>query len=179
MERSVSEKLSEKQKKNTERSVSEKFLSDKQKNTERSVSEKFLLKKQKKKNSETQNAKKNRFLITVNVLGSAGPLRFVVKEEDSVGTIIDKALKLYSREGRLPILGFGSTNFLLYQANAVSDALNPSESIGSSGGRNFLLCKKQKQPQMTEGRSEMISRKGSGSWKAWINKSFSFKISSH
>ena len=65
-------------------------------------------------------------------------------------------------------------NFLEFFA-----ALNPSESIGSNGGRNFVMCKKQKQPQMTEARSEMIARKGTGSWKAWIHKSFAFKISSH
>ncbi|KAI3430046.1 AMPK1_CBM domain-containing protein, partial [Psidium guajava] len=57
--------------------------------------------------------------------------------------------------------------------------LNPSEAIGSRGGRTFVLCKKQIQPQMTEARSEMISSKRSGSWKAWLNKSFNFKIPSH
>ncbi|PSS30627.1 hypothetical protein CEY00_Acc05913 [Actinidia chinensis var. chinensis] len=145
----------------------------------RSVHEKLLLEKQKKKNTESQHPKKNRFLITVNVLGSSGPIRFVVSEEENVAAVIDTALKMYAREGRLPILGSDISNFLLYPANAGSDALNPSEPIGSSGGRNFVLCKKQKQPQMTEARSEMISRKGTGSWKAWINKSFSFKISSH
>ncbi|KAL7221636.1 hypothetical protein ACSBR1_023567 [Camellia fascicularis] len=146
----------------------------------RSVSEKMLAQKEKKKNTESQSVKKNRFLITVNVLGSAGPIRFVVNEEDNVSVVIDTALKLYAREGRLPVLGCDVNTFLLYPANAGSDALNPSELIGSSGGRNVVMCKKQTQPQMTENRSEMISRKGgSNSWKAWLNKSFSFKISSH
>ncbi|XP_057481919.1 uncharacterized protein At4g22758-like [Actinidia eriantha] len=145
----------------------------------RSVHEKLLLEKQKKKSTESHNFKKNRFLITVNVLGSAGPIRFVVSEEENVAAVIDTALKMYAREGRLPILGSDISNFLLYPVNAGSDALNPSESIGSNGGRNFVMCKKQKQPQMTEARSEMIARKGTGSWKAWINKSFAFKISFH
>ena len=59
-------------------------------------------------------------------------------------------------------------------------ALNLSESIGLQGVRNFVLCKKQRRPQMTEARSEMISRKRSGSWvKAWFNKSLSSKMLSH
>ncbi|XP_021665875.1 uncharacterized protein LOC110654259 isoform X1 [Hevea brasiliensis] len=166
----------------------------------RSVSEKLMLHRQKKKGDD----RKNRFLITINVLGSAGPIRFVVNEDDPVAGVIDTALKTYSREGRLPALGSDVNNFLLYCANAGSDGsnsnsliksslvqgscflwqmngimpMNPWEPIGSGGGRSFVLCKKQGQPQMTEGRSEMIAHKASG-WKAWLNKSFSFKVLSH
>ncbi|XP_059644289.1 uncharacterized protein At4g22758-like [Cornus florida] len=140
-----------------------------------SVSEKMLSQKLKKKSNENQNVKKNRFLITVNVLGSAGPIRFVVNEGDNVSGVIDTALKLYAREGRLPVLGSDVNNFLLYPANAGIDALKPAELIGSSGARNFVMCKKQSHPQMTEARSDMIARKGGGSWRAW----FSFKILSH
>ncbi|GLT64582.1 hypothetical protein SLA2020_370670 [Shorea laevis] len=42
---------------------------------------------QKKKNRDSQkvkDVKSHRFLMTVNVLGSAGPLRFVVNENDLV-----------------------------------------------------------------------------------------------
>jgi len=149
--------------------VSEKMWAQKEKEKE----------KEKKKGTEKQSIKKNRFLITVNVLGSAGPIRFVVNEDDNVKGVIDTALKMYAREGRLPVLGSVVSNFLLYPANAGSDALSPSEAIGSTGGRNFVLCKKQKQPHMTETRSEMIAKGSGSSWKTWLNKSFSFKISSH
>ena len=74
----------------------------------------------KKKNSAGE-AQKKRLLITVNVLGSAGPMRFVVNEDDVVTSVIDSALKSYSREGRLPILGTDPNDFLLYCANAGSD----------------------------------------------------------
>ncbi|KAI6670611.1 hypothetical protein NL676_005496 [Syzygium grande] len=143
----------------------------------RALSEKSLrMQKHKKKNSnDDQSTNKNRFLVTINVLGSAGPIRFVVKKDDLVSGVIQTALKSYAREGRLPVLGTDVNNFVLH-AVADSDALNPSEAIGSREGRNFVLCKKQIQPQMTEARAEMISRKRSGSWKAWLNKSFSFKI---
>ncbi|XP_015880371.3 uncharacterized protein At4g22758-like [Ziziphus jujuba] len=126
--------------------------------------------KKKNNNSENQHMKKNRFLITVNVVGSAGPLRFVVNEDDLVSVVIDTALKTYAREGRLPVLGSDSNDFLLYCANAGSDALSPKEKIGSHGGRNFVLSKKQKQLQMTEKKPEMMSHKGVKSWKAWLNR---------
>lgn len=69
----------------------------------------MLLCKQKK--SQNQG---NRLLISVTVLGSAGPIRFVVNEEDVVAAVIDTALKSYAREGRLPVLGSDFNNFMLY-----------------------------------------------------------------
>lgn len=138
----------------------------------------MLLSKQKK----TQNSKGgNRLLITINVLGSAGPMRFVVDKEELVGTIIDMALKSYAREGRLPVLGSDLKDFLLYCPNAGSDALSPWEAIGAHGARNFILCKKP-QPQKAEEvepQGAGITRKGSGSWKSWFNKTLSLKVASH
>ncbi|KAI4375479.1 hypothetical protein MLD38_013345 [Melastoma candidum] len=151
----------------------------------RNLSEKVMLQKSSKKGSNggrgsnhDRSAKKNRFLVTVNVLGSAGPIRFVVNEDDPVSAIIQTSLKNYSREGRLPALGTDVNGFLLHGIGQ-SDALKPDESIGSVGGRNFVLCKKQMHPQMTEARSEMVSQKGGKNWKAWLNKSFSFKVLSN
>ena len=67
---------------------------------------------QKKK---TQGAAKgNRLLISITVMGSAGPIRFVVNEEELVAAVIDTALKSYAREGRLPVLGTDLNNFMLY-----------------------------------------------------------------
>lgn len=56
----------------------------------------------------------HRFLISVTVLGSAGPIRFLVNEGEMVATVISVALKSYAREGRLPVLGSDFNNFLLY-----------------------------------------------------------------
>ncbi|RVX12543.1 hypothetical protein CK203_011574 [Vitis vinifera] len=86
----------------------------------------MLLYKQKKNQSA---GKANRLLISINVLGSAGPIRFVVSEDELVAAVIDTALKSYAREGRLPILGSDLNNFLLYCSNAGSDALSPWETI--------------------------------------------------
>ncbi|OIT01271.1 PREDICTED: uncharacterized protein At4g22758-like [Nicotiana attenuata] len=147
----------------------------------KSFSEKICMQKAIKKGEENKKVKNNstRLLITVNVLGSAGPLRFVVSENDKVAVVVDTALKQYAREGRLPILSSDVNDFFLYSTTAGIDALGPLDSIGSLGVRNFILCKKQKQPLMTEGRANGIAQNGKKGWKAWLTKSFSFKIHSH
>lgn len=55
----------------------------------------MLLYKQ-KKNQRAGRA--NRLLISINVLGSAGPIRFIVREGDLVASVIDTAVKSYARE---------------------------------------------------------------------------------
>lgn len=139
----------------------------------------MLLYKQKK----NQVAKGNRLLITVTVLGSAGPIRFVVNEDELVAAVIDTALKCYAREGRLPILGTKHNDFLLYCPFAGSDALKPWETIGSAGARNFMLCRAPNALKAAnDARSDAVitpKGNGGGSWKAWINKSLNLKISSH
>ncbi|KAK7305706.1 hypothetical protein VNO77_43616 [Canavalia gladiata] len=141
--------------------------------------EKMVLQKNKNRGYEEQKTRNSRFLVNINIMGSAGPIRFVVNEKDLVSGVIHTALKSYAREGRLPVLGFDATNFLLYCANASFDALSPLEPIGSVGVRNFVLCKKQVYPSKTEPQSEVVSPKSSGGWKAWLNKSFGLKILSH
>ncbi|KAF3965511.1 hypothetical protein ACB098_03G077200 [Castanea mollissima] len=140
-----------------------------------------------KKNQTAANKGGNRLLISITVLGSAGPIRFVVSEDELVAAVIDTALKSYAREGRLPVLGSNLNDFILYCPNAGPEALSPWDTIGSQGVRNFMLCKKP-QPVKMEGDEErsmqQISGKGNGngsggSWKAWINKSLNLKIYSH
>ncbi|KAK6134177.1 hypothetical protein DH2020_032067 [Rehmannia glutinosa] len=136
----------------------------------------MLLYKQKKNHA----LKGNRFLITITVLGSAGPIRFVVNEDELVASVIDHALKLYAREGRLPVLGSIIDNFMLYSPIAGTEALVPWETIGSTGGRNFFLCKKpQPEKAVDDEKASPTSRKGGGSWKSWFHKSRNHKISSH
>ncbi|PON87385.1 hypothetical protein TorRG33x02_168770 [Trema orientale] len=137
------------------------------------------------KQKKSQSAKGNRLLISVTVLGSAGPIRFVVNEDELVAAVIDTALKSYAREGRLPILGSDLDGFLLYCPNAGTDALSPLDTIGSQGTRNFMLCKKPQPVKKLEENNMNISvkdsaaRKGTGTWKSWLNKSLNLKISSH
>ncbi|KAK2441873.1 hypothetical protein QL285_013114 [Trifolium repens] len=136
---------------------------------------------EKNKNRGYQKTEKNnnRFLVTINIMGSSGPIRFVVNEKELVSGVIDTSLKSYAKEGRLPVLGFNAANFLLYHPNAGFDVLNPIEPIGSYEARNFVLCKKQEYLSKKEPQSELISSKSNGGWKAWLNKSFGLKILSH
>ncbi|KAM3701573.1 hypothetical protein ACJW30_05G183400 [Castanea mollissima] len=122
----------------------------------------------------------NRLLISITMLGSAVPIRFMVSEDKLVAVVIDTALKSYAREGQVSVLGSNLNDFILYCPNAGPEALSPWDTIGSQGVRNFMLSKKP-QPVKMEGDEErsmqQISSKGNGngsggSWKAWINKFF-------
>ncbi|KFK22025.1 hypothetical protein AALP_AAs45940U000100 [Arabis alpina] len=138
----------------------------------------LLYNKQKKR----EIVKGNRILISVTFLGSPGPIRFVAYEGDLVAGVIDTALKCYAREGRLPILGSDFNDFLFYCPMIGPGALSPWEAIGSLGARNFMLCKKpvEKKVEENNGRSGFtINGARKGSFKAWINKSFSLKVTTH
>ncbi|KAI3729297.1 hypothetical protein L6452_17951 [Arctium lappa] len=116
----------------------------------------------KQKKDEVRRGGGNRILITITVVGSAGPLRFVVDEKEVVADVIETALKSYAREGRLPVLGTKLSDFFLYTPIAGTEALSPWAMIGSFGVRNFMLCKKAR-------RQVQIKRKNSGSWKSWFS----------
>lgn len=59
-----------------------------------------------------------RFLITVTILGSTGPIRLVVKGDDDATAVIGATLRIYAREGRFPPLGSDASSFFLYPAHA-------------------------------------------------------------
>ncbi|GER37356.1 phospholipase D gamma 3 [Striga asiatica] len=132
------------------------------------------------KQKKNRAVKANRFLISVTVVGSAGPIRFVVNEDEPVSAVIDHALKAYAREGRLPLLGSDFNNFMLYSPISGTEALLPWETIGSFGVRNFFLCKKPQTETVIaiyDDKASQVSKKGGGSWKSWFHKSLNLKIS--
>ncbi|KAK2376925.1 hypothetical protein QL285_077666 [Trifolium repens] len=103
--------------------------------------------KNKKKNN---NKNINRIVISIKIVGSSGSLTILVNENDVVCDVIDKALKSYARQERLPVLGSDVSDFAIYPSNDVSNALSPSDTIGSFGTRKFVLCEKQPSPTKTE-----------------------------
>ncbi|CAL9224573.1 unnamed protein product [Arabidopsis halleri] len=105
-------------------------------------------------------AKNKKLLVSVNVLGSVGPIRFLANEDDEVSNVINTTLKAYARQGRIPVLGFDVDNFIFYSINAGFNTLNPQEKIGSMDETNFLMCKKEPNLQ------EKVERRGES--KAWI-----------
>ncbi|XP_071695407.1 uncharacterized protein At4g22758-like [Rutidosis leptorrhynchoides] len=130
-----------------------------------------------KKKKDNQVAGGNRILIKINVVGSAGPMRLVVNEKAMVVNVIETALKSYAREGRLPVLGNKLGDFFLYTPVVGSEALSPWAMIGSYGVRNFMLCKKtddRRNDDVAE-----ITKKSSGRWKSWFNKSLTLKVTAH
>lgn len=120
-----------------------------------------------------------RVLVTVTVLGSAGPLRFLVDEGESVNGLIRAALRCYAREGRMPLLGADAANFLLYTANGRSDALKADERISFNGCRSFMLWQKTVADNNGSEPNSSPGRKGISGWKFGLNKlllNFSFKV---
>ncbi|GLJ26504.1 hypothetical protein SUGI_0512360 [Cryptomeria japonica] len=138
-----------------------------------------MLKKNQVKGNEV-----DRLLVTINVLGSAGPLRFLVRSDDPVQKVIEGALKSYAREGRLPVLGHNAKQFELYSANSDhGQALDPSRIIGALATRNFLLCKKNESKHEQEEKKDSSSshlrhHQKTNLWKNCLNTmSLSFGVS--
>ncbi|MQM22394.1 hypothetical protein Taro_055446 [Colocasia esculenta] len=59
-----------------------------------------------------------RMLVTMTMVGSAGPIRFVAGEEEPVAAVIGTALRCYTREGRFPVLGCDVGEFHLFCARS-------------------------------------------------------------
>lgn len=67
------------------------------------------------KKKKIPNLTINRLLVSIKVVGSTGPIRFVVNEDETVTNVIDITLRCYARQGRLPIFSSHPTSsFLLY-----------------------------------------------------------------
>ncbi|EPS58560.1 hypothetical protein M569_16253, partial [Genlisea aurea] len=61
----------------------------------------------------SSSKRRRRFLVIVNVLGSTGPMIFMVNGDDNVKAVVGKSLRQYAAEGRLPVLGNDSNGFHL------------------------------------------------------------------
>ncbi|CAI9757150.1 unnamed protein product [Fraxinus pennsylvanica] len=110
----------------------------------------MLLSKQKK----NQVGKGNHFPINIMVLGSAGPIRFVVNDEELVTAVIDTDLNSYAREGRLLVLGSDFNNLVLYCPLAKIDEVS-GETVTVAVAVEMVPSS----PKNTETASEKINEK--------------------
>ncbi|KAJ7523658.1 hypothetical protein O6H91_18G057400 [Diphasiastrum complanatum] len=117
------------------------------------------------RNQAKLGSKTCKMLVTVNVLKSTGPLRFVVDVNYPVNRVIELTLQAYAREGRLPALGLESSFMQLYSCDF--EALDPLKLVGSVGTRKFSLHRKQ--PEDLEQANARNARAASMHWKLWWN----------
>ncbi|KAL4204487.1 hypothetical protein AMTRI_Chr01g110100 [Amborella trichopoda] len=112
-------------------------------------------------------------------------LRFLVRVDDTVRTVIPTALRSHARHDRLPVLSKIFAYFFLYRSNSNFIAQSPVVPICRTGGRNFLLYKKKQEEYYFGEQYKQQGRRGgmvkghATNWKQWINKSLSFNLLSH
>ncbi|KAK9061592.1 hypothetical protein SSX86_018774 [Deinandra increscens subsp. villosa] len=82
-----------------------------------------------------------KLLINVTVQRSLGPLQVLVSPESAVRDLIADALRLYSKEGRRPILpSINPSGFGLHYSQFSLESLDRDEKLIELGSRNFFLC---------------------------------------
>ncbi|KAI9082743.1 hypothetical protein K1719_035317 [Acacia pycnantha] len=107
-------------------------------------------------NYERQDSRKEaKVVVSVNVEGSPGPIRTMVK----LGSTVDDTIKLvvdkYSVEGRTPKIDpKAAASFQLYDSHFSLQGLEKSELIGDVGSRSFFLRKSNNESPFSSFRSE-------------------------
>eukprot|EP01018_Ginkgo_biloba_P020057 Gb_13149 [translate_table: standard] len=94
-------------------------------------------------NKKLRNMNTKKVLVSITVLGSAGPLRVILDSNATANEVIKQALAAYSKEGRRPALGLNFSCFELRYLQEPSQVLEPNERIGGLGFRQFQLSKKK------------------------------------
>ncbi|KAL8193640.1 hypothetical protein R6Q57_026775 [Mikania cordata] len=94
--------------------------------------------------TELMPPKLTKLLLNVTVRGSLGPVQVLISPESTVNDLIADALRLYSKEGRRPILpSLDPPGFGLHYSQFSLESLDPHEKLIELGSRNFFLCPKQ------------------------------------
>jgi len=92
-------------------------------------------------NSPEERPRLTKLLLNVTIQGSLGPVQVVMTPESMVSDLIATALRLYSKEGRRPILlTTDSSMFDLHYSQFSFESLDREENLMALGSRNFFLC---------------------------------------
>ncbi|KAI3799330.1 hypothetical protein L1987_34623 [Smallanthus sonchifolius] len=94
--------------------------------------------------TEIERPKLTKLLLNVTIQRSLGPLQVLISPESTVRDLIADALRIYSKEGRRPILpSLHPSGFGLHYSQFSLESLDPDEKLIELGSRNFFLCPKQ------------------------------------
>ncbi|KAI7756629.1 hypothetical protein M8C21_021380 [Ambrosia artemisiifolia] len=92
---------------------------------------------------EMLRPKLTKLLLNVTVQRSLGPVQVLISPESTVRDLIVDALRLYSKEGRRPILpSLDPSCFGLHYSQFSLESLDLDEKLIQLGSRNFFLCPK-------------------------------------
>nr|XP_043632825.1 uncharacterized protein At4g22758-like [Erigeron canadensis] len=93
----------------------------------------------------TLRPKLTKLLLNVTVQRSLGPLHILISPESSVGDLIADSLRMYSKEGRRPILSsLDPSSYGLHYSQFSLECLETDEKLIELGSRSFFLCPKQR-----------------------------------
>ncbi|GLJ46420.1 hypothetical protein SUGI_0978270 [Cryptomeria japonica] len=81
----------------------------------------------------------DKFLVTVTVEGSTGPIKLIVRKEDTVIDLIKLTIDSYAKEGRHPELDSDINMFELHLSNFSMESLKRSDNVAELGSRTFFL----------------------------------------
>ncbi|KAL9675494.1 hypothetical protein QQ045_003696 [Rhodiola kirilowii] len=99
-----------------------------------------------------------KLLLNVTVQGSVGALQVVTTSDSTVGDLIGLALRQYVKEGRRPILPtIEPARFDLHYSQFSLDSLDRAEKLINLGSRNFFLCRKMVEDEITSSASAACS----------------------
>ncbi|OMO90239.1 hypothetical protein COLO4_19291 [Corchorus olitorius] len=88
--------------------------------------------------------KLTKLLLNVTIQGSLGAIQVLMSPENTVGDLINAAVRQYAKECRRPILpSTDASLFDLHYSQFSLESLDRQEKLMELGSRNFFLCTKK------------------------------------
>ncbi|ESR53665.1 hypothetical protein KPL70_006433 [Citrus sinensis] len=87
--------------------------------------------------------KLTKLLLNVNIERSLGPVKVVIKPDNTVSDLIEAAVEIYVKEKRRPFLKETDPRFFaLHYSQFSLKSLKADEKLINLGSRNFFMCSK-------------------------------------